>query len=146
MEGEFQQDIEEIKERVEKAEVLSFFFPTFRKALLIDTRSNEREGPMVKVVPMVSSPQERLRSIRRMRPGFPRVHNLTVVPWPRFVDSLVRLGVWDRIVGRFAAAGQTEAVKACQEALEELRRLEKAELAAVVLGQNYHTIWSAPRR
>ena len=146
MEGQFQQDIEEIKESVEKAEVLSLFFPTFRKALLIDTRSNEREGPMVRVVPMVGSPQERLRTLRRLRPGFPRVHNLTVVPWPRYVGSLVRLGVWDRIVGRFVAAGQMEAVRACEEALEELRRLEKAELAAVVLGQNYHTIWSAPRQ
>ena len=142
MDDDFVLDIDEIMKNIDAAEIMSVFFPTFRKAVVIDTRSNDTDGPMIRLMPMAASPQERLRSIRRLRPGFPRVHGLTLIPWPRYVDSLVTLGVWDRIVRRFKDAGQTEAVEACAKTLSELRQLEKEEFAAVVRGENYHTIWS----
>ena len=145
MDGDFVLDIEDVIESVERAEVMSLFFPTFGKAVVIDTRSTDTQGPMVRIMPMVASPQERLRSLRRLRPGFPRVRGLTVVPWPRYVDSLVTLGVWDRVVQRFAKAGQDGSVAECEGILSELRMLEKAELSAVVQGDNYHTLWSADR-
>ncbi len=142
MDDDFVLDVDEIMKSIDAAEIMSVFFPTFRKAVVIDTRSNARDGPMIRLMPMAASPQERLRSIRRLRPGFPRGHGLTLIPWPRYVDSLVSLGLWDRIVRRFKDAGQTEAVEACDRTLSELRLLEKEEFAAVVRGENYHTIWS----
>ncbi len=143
MSDDFVLDIDEIKKNIDAAEIMSVFFPTFRKAVVIDTRSKQTDGPMIRLMPMAASPQERLRSIRRLRPGFPRVHSLTLIPWPRYVDSLVSLGIWDRIVQRFKKAGQTEAVETSEKVLAELRQLEKVEFAAVVRGDNYHTIWSA---
>ncbi len=143
MDDEFVYNPDEIKKNIQEAQVMSVFFPTFRKAFVIDTRSNESDGPMVKIMPMAASPQERLRSLRRLRPGFPRLHNISLIPWPRYVDSLVRVGIWDQIVQRFADLGYQDIVRECELALTELRRLEKAELAAVVMGDNYHTIWSA---
>ena len=143
MDDDFVLDIDEVKKNIDAAEIMSVFFPTFRKAVVIDTRSNTTDGPMIRLMPMAASPQERLRSIRRLRPGFPRVHSITLIPWPRYVDSIVSLGIWERIVQRFSNAGQTEAVDKSEEILSELRRLEKEEFAAVVRGENYHTIWSA---
>lgn len=143
MDSDFVFDLDEILNSISTAEVMSIFFPTFRKSVVIDTRSNADARPMVKVLPMVASPQERLRSIRRLRPGFPRVHNLIVVPWPRYVDSLVSLGLWDRIVRRFQDNGDTEMVKQCEDVLADLKKLEKEEMAAVIRGDNYQTIWSA---
>ena len=143
MDGDSFIDLKEVMENVETAEVLSLSFPTFNKSAVIDTRSNETEGPLICIMPIVSSPRERIRSIRRVRPGFPRVRNLTVIPWPRYVDSLVTLGIWGRIVERFNKAGQKKAAATCEEILEELRKLEKAELAAAVRGTNYHTIWAS---
>ena len=128
---------------MDDAEVVSLFFPTLRKAVVIDTRSNEIDGPMIRIMPMVASPQERVRSITKLRSEFPRVKNLTLIPWPRYVDSLANLGLWDRVVKRLKDTGYDEAVSTCQEVLEELRRLEKVELASVVRGENFHTIWSA---
>jgi hypothetical protein len=32
-----------------------------------------------------------------------------------------------------------------EKALHELRRQEKAEMARVVMGDNYHTIWTSQR-
>ncbi len=123
---------------------MSLFFPTFRKALVIDARTTDEDGPMARVMPMVASPQERLRSIRRLRPGFPGPTNLVVIPWPRYIDSLVNLGVWERIVSRLADSGHPEVIEhGLGAVLEELRLLEKAALAAVVVGENYQTIWAA---
>ena len=145
MDEDFDVDLDEVYENVDTAEAMSVFFPTLRKALVLDLRSNETAGPMVRIMPMAASPQERMRSIRRLRPGFPRLERLTVVPWNRYVDSLVVLGVWDRIVKRCEESRHAESVSACEAALEDLKALEKAELAAVVSGENYHTIWSARR-
>jgi hypothetical protein len=143
MEGDFEVDLQEVIDCVKTAEVMSIFIPTLRKAVVIDTRSSEAEGPLVRIMPLVASPQERVRSLRRLRPGFPSVRDLTVIPWPRYVNSLVTLGIWDRIIKRFVDSGYQEAATACVAVLEELRRLEKEELAEVVRGQDYHTLWSS---
>ena len=145
MDDDLTYDLDEVMKNLDTAEVMSLFFPTLRKSVVIDTRYNDHEGPMVRIVPMAASPQERLRSVRRLRPGFPRLQNLTLIPWPRYVDSLITLGIWDRIVNRFTASGHKEVADACHSILEELQRLEKTELASVVRGENYHTIWSAKR-
>ena len=143
MNSDFIEDLEQTQKIIDDAEVMSLFIPGLRKAVVIDRRFNDTEGPLVRIMPMTASPQERLRSIRRLRPNFPRLHNLAAVPWPRYVDSLVTLGLWGHVVQRFVDSGHEEAVAACEWVLDELRRLEKAELAAVVSGENYHTIWAA---
>ncbi|HBD83898.1 MAG TPA: hypothetical protein DC056_07820, partial [Dehalococcoidia bacterium] len=142
MEGNFLFEIDEVLRNVQEAEVMSIFFPSFRRALIIDTRSNTDDGPMVRLMPMASSPQDRVRSIRKLRPGFPRLQNLTLIPWQRYVDSLVNLGVWEKIVKRIEESGDPKAIQACDAALTELRRLERQELVAAISGDNYQTIWS----
>lgn len=145
MEGNFLFEIDEVLRNVQEAEVMSIFFPSFRRALIIDTRSNTDDGPMVRLMPMASSPQDRVRSIRKLRPGFPRLQNLTLIPWQRYVDSLVNLGVWEKIVKRIEESGDPKAIQACDAALIELRRLERQELVAAISGDNYQTIWSASK-
>ena len=141
MEGNFLFDIDNVIQNVSEAEVMSVFFPTFRRALIVDTRSNESAGPFVRLMPMARSPQDRMRSIRRMRPQFPRPANLTLIPWQRYVDSLVESGVWDQIVERVRQSGDEAAVSACGDALSELRQMERDELVSAITGRNYHTIW-----
>ena len=145
MEGNFLFEIDEVLRNVQEAEVMSIFFPSFRRALIIDTRSNTDDGPMVRLMPMASSPQDRVRSIRKLRPGFPRLQNLTLIPWHRYVDSLVNLGVWEKIVKRIEESGDPKAIQACDAALTEMRRLERQELVAAISGDNYQTIWSASK-
>ena len=144
-EGDFGIDLQKVKETIDDAEVISLFFPTLRKSLIVDARTNERDGPMVKVLPMAASPQERLRGLRRMRPGFPRLRSLTLIPWLRYIDSLMTTGVWERIIDRLskAAPGDDALISTCEAALKELKDYEKAELLSAVRGDNYRTIWSA---
>lgn len=100
---------------------------------------------MIKVVPMVDSVEERFRSLRKLRPRLPKPDSITVIPWPKYVGSIVRLGIWDKIVQRFVATGHKEAVKACEEALKDLLEFEKTELAAVIKGEHYYTLWEAKK-
>ena len=143
MEGNFLFDIRDVIQNIERAEVMSVFFPTFRRALIVDTRYKDDVGPFVRLMPMARSPQDRMRSIRRIRPEFPRPTNLTLVPWQRYVASLISSGVWDKIIARLEESGDERVLIACDEALEELRQLESAELTAAITGNNYHTLWSA---
>ena len=143
MEGNFLFDIRDVIQNIERAEVMSVFFPTFRRALIVDTRYKDDVGPFVRLMPMARSPQDRMRSIRRIRPEFPRPTNLTLVPWQRYVASLISSGVWDKIIARLEESGDERVLIACDEVLEELRQLESAELTAAITGNNYHTLWSA---
>lgn len=144
MDGDFRVDLGDIQKNLEGAEVISLYFPLLRKALLVDTRHDAVDGPLVKVVPMVDSIEERLRSLRRLRPRFPRPESLAVIPWPKYVSSLKRLGLWDRLVQRMAALGDVGTVRACQTAFEELCQLEREEVAAAIKGERYHSLW--PRK
>ena len=142
MEGNFLFDLNEVIRSVKGAEVLSVFFPALRRSLIVDTRFDADNGPLVRLMPMARSPQDRMRSIRRMRPAFPRPRNLTLVPWQRFVSSLVSSGVWASVLDRVRESGDAEALAECEKALAELVELEREETAAAIRGDNHHTLWS----
>lgn len=141
MDSEFCIDIAQILKSIDTAEVVSMYFPLLRRALLIDFRSNATEGPMVKVVPMVDSIEERFRSLRRLRPRFPRPESITVIPWPKYVRSLERIGIRDRIEQRFMNSEYPTALKACSDGFDELLQIEAEELVNAIRGETYQSVW-----
>lgn len=141
MDSDFRIDIGEVQRAIDVGEITALYFPLLRKTLLMDTRTTGVDGPMIKVVPMASSPEERFRDLVRMRPRLPKPESINIVPWPKYVASLVRLEVWDHIVRRFLEIGPPEIVKRCEECLEELKRLEREELRRAITGDNYETLW-----
>lgn len=142
MNWEFGLDLESVAMHVEKAATFSIFFPTLRRSLVIDMRHGPEEGPLVRVLPVARSPHERIRSLRRMRPHLPRATEMVVIPWPTYVENLVRTGVWQKIAQRVTASGSREAARSLTSALAELRKYESLELAALIRGERYETIWS----
>ena len=143
MDSQFRVDISEVKRSIDLGEVIALYFPLLRKTLLMDTRSNTLDGPMIKVVPMASSPQERFQEMRRLRPRFPKLDSITIIQWPKYTASLVRLGVWDHIVRRFLEIGPREIVGQCDDCLQELNRAEREELLRAISGENYESLWDA---
>ena len=141
MDGDSWLDSNELHRAVSDAEVLSILFPLVRKSLIVDTRFNADNEPLVRVVPQARSLEDRYRSIRRMRPRFPRPDNITAIPWPKYVASLIQLGVVARIRERLEQSGFSGPIHALDKALAELRRLERLELAAAIQGERYHTVW-----
>ncbi len=142
MSHEYGVDLGAIVERVESSETFSIFFPSLRKALVVDMRHGPEEGPLVRVLPMARSPQDRLRSLRRLRPHLPRATQMVAIPWPSYVENMVRSGVWDKLAVRVSESGSEDAVRALANSLAELRQHEATELASLIRGDHYETIWS----
>ncbi|MDA0815068.1 MAG: hypothetical protein O2924_00655 [Chloroflexi bacterium] len=136
IDGGIEIDLDEVVQNIEEAEIVSLFFPTLRRALLVDTRTNEHAGTFVKVVPMAQSGADRLRSVRKLRPQFARPESITIIPWDAHVDSLVALGVWGPLIARLDCPDIAEAC------LDTLRLIEHAEHRAAILGDEYETLWS----
>ena len=88
MGNHFFDELDEVKVSILEADVLSLFFPYFGKAILLDTRSNETDGPVIMLTEMVRSPQERIRSLERLRPGFPDVEKMILIPFWSSFDSI----------------------------------------------------------
>jgi hypothetical protein len=143
MDGEFRIDINEVQRRIDGEEVIALYFPLLRRTLLMDARTNAVDGPMIKVVPMVSTPEERFRELVRLRPRFSKPESITIIPWPKYVSSLVRLEVWDHIVRRFLELGPPDVVRQCEECLQELVVFERDEMRRAITGENYENLWDA---
>lgn len=143
MDSDFQIDISEVQGAIDVGEITALYFPLIRKTLLMDTRTTAVDGPMIKVVPMASSPEERFRELVRMRPRLPKPESINIVPWPKYVASLVSLQVWDHIVRRYIEIGPPETVKQCEECLQELHKIEREELRRAIIGERYETLWDA---
>lgn len=142
LDGGFEVDLDSALASIRDAEVISLYFPHLRKTLLIDTRTDERTGPLVAVVEMANSSQERLRSLRRMRPQFPRPDSITLIPWQRRAVTLRDLGVWRGIEARLTAiAPDTRTLEDAAACLDELRVCERRELRHAITGEQYHTLW-----
>lgn len=139
---EFGVDLTAIVEQVESAETFSIFFPTLRRSLIVDMRHGPEDGPMVRVLPMARSPHDRLRSLRRMRPHLPRATQMVAIPWPTYVENLVRSGVWAKLQDRMDQINASQAEQDLVRALAELRQYESQELTALIRGDNYDTIWA----
>lgn len=141
MDQEFHIDVDEVRLTLDRAEVISLFFPYFRKTLLLDTRRSRVDPPMVRVVPMVASSKERVESLRRLRPRFERPESIALISWPRFVASVKTLGVWQMIVERLTRAGGPQCEVALERCYRELVRQERAEFRRAVTGEGYQTLW-----
>jgi hypothetical protein len=142
MDSDFLVDVDEVRECLASAEVISIFFPLLQKVLLIDTRHDAHEGPMVKVASVAASMEHRIRALRRMRPRFDRPQSVTLVPWPKHVETLTSLGVWEMVAERLRATGHEEAVEDGVKALKKLRRMEHNEVVSAITGHGYETLWA----
>ncbi|MBI4312312.1 MAG: hypothetical protein HY681_11095 [Chloroflexi bacterium] len=145
MDTDFDIDATELTRALRSAEVISILFTLVGKSLVIDTRANEKEGPMVRVLPQAGSLEERARSVRRLRPGFPRPAEITAFSWPKYVRSLLQTNAFSIIQARLQAAGAPHALRQLAKSLDDLQKMERRELAAVLQGERYHTIWSSRR-
>lgn len=131
---------------ISNADVMAVFFPKFGQSVVIDVRHKEGEPALVRVVPMARSIADRLRTIKRMRPGLPRPQDIIAVPWVGYVDAMKTSGLWGKIVARIEESGYTEALDDAEKAFDELVRMERRELAQLIMGEQYETLWARPPR
>ena len=141
MDNDFSLDLPQIFETIDTAEVITLRFAIIPQRLLLDMRTNDSEGPLLKVVPRAESVEDRFRSLKQLRPRFKSPQRIVAVWWPKRVETLVTLGVWDRISRRALDSGWREAALSCESVLNELRLLERREVENAVRGHGYEPVW-----
>ena len=137
----FYDDLNDVKANILEADVISIFFPNFQKSVLVDTRSNDTDGPSIMLTPMARSPRERVKSMEKLRPGFPEVKYMILIPWLRYIFSLEESGIWELLIERLDQSTHLNSNIAANTILDELKNLEYLELLDVIKGDQYQTIW-----
>ena len=139
---DFGLDMEEVTKVIESAQVLVIRFAIVDKRLLIDTRTSEREGPLIAVVPKAGSIEERFKSLKKMRPRFSLPEKIMSFLWPRQMETFRASGLWEKIEGRLVSLGGEEMLETCRKVFDELEREEKAEVVAAIRGgETYQSLW-----
>ena len=142
MDPDFGVDIEEMGKVFDEADVVVVRFHVIAQRLLIDARSAPGDMPLIRLVPPVSSAEERYRYLQRERPRLPLPEHITVVGWPRYVQVMRDVGLWRRLEERLVAAGGLEMQRLVDEAFEAVRSAERSEVAAAIAGgEGYESLW-----
>jgi hypothetical protein len=136
-------DLGEIERTVESADVFAAGFRLFPERLLIDTRHDSREMPMVAIVDPVASVQERFFWLGQHRPSLGMPQSFMFFFWPHSVRYLEESGLWDKICQRVVSAGFSGARETCDAAVQDLIARERAANVDAITGQRYQTLWSA---
>ncbi len=139
MDNDYPIDVDEIVRVLGTAEVIVFRFVIVPDRLLVDPRTGDDEGPMVRLVKPARSAEERFRSLRQLRPRLRAPERITVIHWPKFIDRLESSGVWAAIDRRMEQAGSSQTTTA--DVRGELRRLERQQIQKAIRGDGFQTTW-----
>ncbi len=134
-------DLNEVMKVVNTCDVFTIGFRLFPQRLLVDTRYNADEGPMVMVVEPVATVEERFYWLGRKRPRFSAPRQFTFFVWPHSVQLLEDCGVADAVRARCRSPQWPQGDYQVDAALWELRQLERRAVREAVLGQHCRTIW-----
>lgn len=143
MDNDFDIDLVDIAASLASAEVATLRFVAVGHRLILDFRTSDIDGPMVKVVEPVKSVEERYRTLARWRPRFAAPEKITSVWWPRFAASLRTAAVWEKVMERISDSGHPDAVRRAEAALDELIALEAEQQKNAIVGTGFRTLWSA---
>ena len=136
-------DIGEIREIVKNADVFAVGFRLFPDRLLIDTRYDGDETPMVAIVDPVETVQERFFWLGQHRPSLGMPERFMFFFWPHSVGFLEESGLWREISSRVTTAGFSGAQETCDAALRDIVERERAANVDAITGARYQTLWSA---
>lgn len=133
-------DFDEISRLVVSADVFAVGFSSFAERLIVDTRSNDVETPMVQVVDPARSARDRMNWLQRRRPSLGSPEAFSFFAWPHSAGFLLESGIWERIRNR-VEAGEPQVSVQCDLAMKKLLNLETDATMAVLRGDNCLTLW-----
>jgi hypothetical protein len=140
--ADFGIDLDEVRRVIDAAEVLVIRFSITSRRLLVDSRSNADEGPMVRAVAPAGSAEERFRSLKMLRPRFRVPDRIMTFHWPRHCRAMVESGLWEHLAHKLVDAGRGDTAGQCDAALAEIIEEERlVEVAAIRGAEGFQTIW-----
>jgi len=143
---EFGIDMDAIVGVIREADVFIVRFGLIDQRLLVDARTCPTDRPFIRLVPRVHSAEERYRYLREERPDLGLPEQITVFEWPRRVQMMREMGLWEHIERRLVEEGGPELAAECERAFQGALRAERIDLVAAIRGgEGYETLWeSAP--
>lgn len=139
MDNVYRWNFRTVLRNMQDAQVISLFMPYLGKALIVDLRCSETEGPVITTDGLVSGPQERIDHLRRLRPGFELPSNITLAPWLGPVRTLETSGALAELSARLERLGQPQAKADLEATYRELLALEHSEILALIRGDAERT-------
>lgn len=141
-------DLVEVEKVVDLCDAFTIIFRMFPERLLVDSRTAEREGPLVGLVEPVASVEERFHWLGRKRPNFGPPERFMFFLWPHSIVFLEQCSIAARIRRRCEATPTFvgEGVAMFDRAMAELREKEQQATLAAIRGEDYRTIWPARKR
>jgi len=135
-------DMDEATRVIDTADVLVVRFAILDKRLLIDTRTDDHDGPLIAVVDKAGSVEERFKSLKKLRPRFPLPEKIMSFMWPRHIETFRRSGLAQRITDRLVSIGGEDMIAHADKTFDELAGREKREVATAIRGgESYQTLW-----
>lgn len=134
-------DLDDLAKLVSEADVFTVGFANFPERLIVDTRSNMKETPMVQVVEPASGPRQRLAWLQRRRPSLGAPRAFTFVAWPHTPAFMVETGLWDRIRRQANAENDLNVEAQFEEAMRKLNDRDMEATLAVLRGDRCITLW-----
>lgn len=134
-------DFDEINKLVDGADVYTVGFAAFPERLIVDTRSNEHETPMVQVVEPARSARDRMVWLSRRRPSLGPPESFSFFAWPHSPHFMVQSGIWDRIRRSVNADVDPEVGVQCDLAIKQLLNLDREATYALLKGEHCLTLW-----
>jgi hypothetical protein len=134
-------DLDDIAKLVSEADVFTVGFANFAERLIVDTRSNMNEAPLVQVVEPASGPRDRLAWLQRRRPSLGAPRAFTFMAWPHSPSFMRDTGIWDRIRKQVNADTDLNIDSQCEQAMRQLQNLDLQATLAVLRGDRCLTLW-----
>jgi hypothetical protein len=135
-------DFHELQKAIDTCDVFTIGFRMFPERLIVDTRSNTTDGPMVEVVEPVATVEERFFWLGQRRPSFGVPQQFTFFIWPHSLRYLDESGLGDMVRRRVYAEDETgEIGRQVAHSVVRLHTLEQRATYDAIHGRNYHTLW-----
>jgi len=131
---------------VRSADVMSILFVRVGQSMIVDLRREGGSEPAVLLDDIVSTPQARLQSFRRLRPELPLPDRLTLAPWTNAVRDFGDAGILEALLERCRLEGGGELRDRADAAYRRLVALERRFLRELVRGEGMETIWQRSDR
>lgn len=131
-------DLEALNDLLRRADVLTIGFTLFPDRILVDTRTNDRQGQLVTMAEPVGNVQERYLWLGRHRGAFPAPQAFSFFVWPHSVRDLLDR----RILAELEARLDRDAAEQLVLVLDQAASMERRAIISAVRGdENYPALW-----
>lgn len=134
-------DLEALNELLTTADVLTIGFTLFPARMLVDTRTQGEEGPLVAIVAPVATVEDRYLWLGKHRGSFGAPQGFSFFIWPHMVRTLIATDALAPLRARLeqssnGAAGVLDSV------LQKIQAYENESIVAAIKGEDpWRSVW-----